>query len=128
MKDLYSTSTVLPLTPPALTERRWPVEQMLARVRRSQSWRTTWPSRVGSVTGHHRSVKALRPASRAADMYLLCNDIWLGMQPKSELEILVHEYFIVCGLDKGTIIETYALQAGKVVYVNRKLGQVLIEN
>ncbi len=47
-------------------------------------------------------------------MYLPCNDIWLGMQPKSELEILVHEYFIVCGLDKGTIIETYALQAGKV--------------
>ncbi len=37
-------STVLLLTPPALTERYWPVEQALARVRRrSQSWRKHCP-------------------------------------------------------------------------------------
>jgi hypothetical protein len=44
-------------TPPALTVRRWPVEKSLARVQRSQD-QVSAPRRAGSVTGHHRPVKA----------------------------------------------------------------------
>ena len=44
-------------------------------------------------TGQHRPIKALRSASRAADMHLPCNDIWLGMQPKSELVITGSQNF-----------------------------------